>query len=99
MLLLRLSALFLLRFAERRLFVSLFQEPPRSTRWVQSGACPLEYYLGKYFFTQALRVSLLGVADPALYGRIDVLPIQASLRIARRQTTTFSNKAMAIIIA
>jgi len=99
MLLFRLSALFLLRFAERRLFVSLFQEPPRRTRWGQSGACPLEYYLGKDALTQALSLGLFGVSDPALYGRIDVLPIQASLHIARRQATTFSNKAMAIIIA
>ncbi len=38
-LLLRLSGLFLLRFAERRLSALLFQEPPRNTRQ-QSGPIP-----------------------------------------------------------
>jgi hypothetical protein len=32
MLLLRLSGVFLLRFAERQFWAVLFQEPPRSTR-------------------------------------------------------------------
>jgi hypothetical protein len=83
MLLLRLSALFLLRFAERRLFGLLFQEPPRSTRWTQSGPSPLEYYLGKDALAQALGISLFGVAYPALHGRMDVLPIQTRSSIKR----------------
>jgi hypothetical protein len=33
MLLFRLAGLFLLRFAERQFWASLFQEPPRSTRF------------------------------------------------------------------
>ena len=71
--LLRLSGLFLLRFAERRLSCLLFQEPPRSTRH-QSGPSPLEYYPGKNAFTQAQGLRLFGMAYPALHTRIDIVP-------------------------
>ena len=40
MLLFRLSAVFLLRLAERRFSGSLFQEPPRTTRWPSLGPFP-----------------------------------------------------------
>jgi hypothetical protein len=40
MLLLRLSGLFLLRFAERQLLALLFQLPPRFTRFVPDGQRP-----------------------------------------------------------
>ena len=74
MLLLRLSGLFLLRFAERNLSGLLFQEPPRSTRRVQSGPSPLVYYPGKNLFPQAQRIGLSGMADPALHRGVDVVP-------------------------
>jgi len=73
MLLLRLSGLFLLRFAERKLSCLLFQEPPRSTRH-QSGPSPLEYYPGKNVLTQAQGLRLFGMAYPALDGAADVVP-------------------------
>ena len=72
-LLLRLSGLFLLRFAERRLSCSLFQEPQRSTRH-QSGPSPLEYYRGKNAFTQAQGLRMFGMAYPALHTGINVIP-------------------------
>jgi len=73
MLLLRLSGLFLLRFAERKLSCLLFQEPPRSTRH-QSGPSPLEYYPGKNVFTQAQGLRLFGMAYPTLDAGINIVP-------------------------
>ena len=47
MLLFRLSALFLLRLAERRFSGLLFQEPPRNTRWPPRGPFPGERRYGR----------------------------------------------------
>ena len=74
MLLLRLSGLFLLRFAERNLSGLLFQEPPRSTRRDRSGPSPLDYYRGKNLFAQAQSLCLFGMAYPALHTGVDVVP-------------------------
>ena len=98
MLLLRLSGLFLLRFAERRFLALLFQEPPRSTRH-QSGPSPLEYYPGKNLFAQAQSLRLFGMAYPALHTGINVIPHQPTLRITRCQTSQLPCKTMSVIIA
>ena len=74
MLLLRLSGLFLLRFAERKFSGLLFQEPPRTTRRDRSGPSPLEYYPGKNLFPQAHCIGLFGMTYPALHGGVDVVP-------------------------
>ena len=75
LLLLRLSAVFLLRLAERKFLGLLFQEPPRNTRLSSSGASPLKTITCKYLFAQSLGLAMLGVAYPAHHAWVNVMPL------------------------
>ena len=99
MLLLRLSGLLLLRFAARTLLGLLFHEPPRRDRLGLWSAPPAKNSTPKDHPPQALRLRVPCVADPALHGGVEILPVQPPRCVAFRKATKLAGKAMAIVVA
>ena len=66
----------LLRFATRTLFGLLFHEPPRRDRLGLWSAPPAKNSTPKNHPPQALRLRVPCVADPALHGGVEILPVQ-----------------------
>jgi hypothetical protein len=97
MLLFRLSALFLLRLAERRFSGLLFQEPPRAGRL--AARSPAKDDTREDAGAQTQGVGVQGVADPALERGLDSVQVDQSRCVGAGESMHALTKAVAIVIA